>query len=79
MYQKFSYFIQLLERQAKSMRTSVACARIKFASYGIWPCRHQLRQKSEYLTQIYALFFKGFKLRNELRDLKVLVTVEPDM
>lgn len=49
---------------------------VKKIKCGIWPRRHQLSLsqklsfKSEVWPQINALFFKGFKLRNELRDLK---------
>lgn len=33
--------------------------------------------KSEYWPKNYALFFKGSELRNELIDLKILVTMKP--
>lgn len=33
--------------------------------------------KSEVCPQFYALFFKEFELKNELRDLKFFVTVAP--
>lgn len=36
-----------------------------------------LSLKSEGCPQFYALFFKEFELKNELRDLKIFVTVEP--
>lgn len=52
------------------------------ATTDFWPRHHQL-SSSQYLASSLRMdfkfihFFKGFELRNELSDLKILVMVEP--